>query len=113
MDTGKVWLVWMREYAYYLDPPARIDSVFGAWRWEEALEIPSNAELLGTLEKEGISHVLINHRFFLVDGNADYEEGRTDKLRARFNALLGEGALNAVDRNGPAVLYEVSSTGEE
>ena len=109
MDTGKIWLVWMREYAYYLDPPARIDSVFGAWRWEEALEAPSNTELLGALERDGISHVLINHRFFLVDGNADYVEGRTEKLQARFNALLGEGALYAVDRNGPALLYEVSS----
>ena len=32
-----------------------------------------------SLHHDNISHIAINHRFFLVDGNADLQEGRTEK----------------------------------
>ena len=107
----KVWLVWMRGYHYYLDKPARIDNVFGAWRFEALLEeVQSPQEFKNRLRADGIDAVVINHRFFLQDDNADTREGRTEELRRRFQGILDAAALNVAYSNGPITVYSLSES---
>ena len=111
-EDGRVWLVWMRGYTYYLPRPYRLDNVFEAWRLEALLDAHEQpAELRTALAEAGISHLLVNHRYFLVDGNADLHQGqgRTQRLHARFERALEAGALHPVERWGPVALYGVSA----
>ena len=108
---GRVWLVWMRGYTYYLTRPYRLDSVFEAWRLEALLDEHAEPAALGAaLERDGISHLLVNHRFFLVGGNADLRPGRTRQLEERFRRALGAGVLEPLERWGSVSLYGVTST---
>lgn len=106
--SGRVWLVWMRNKTYYLRRDFRVDCIFEAWRFEELLderEDPTAFE--AALVADGITHVLIHHRFFLVGRNADLEPGRTERLRRRFMAMVEAGALQPVRRWDYIALYEV------
>lgn len=108
-ESGRVWLVWMRGYTYYLRRPYRIDCVFEAWRFEALLDRTELAQHLGgALRADGISHLLINHRFFLQHDNADLRPGRTDLLRDRFAAALAAGELAPVHSWGTITLYAVA-----
>jgi hypothetical protein len=108
-EDGRVWLVWMRGYTYYLNRPYRLDCVFEAWRFEALLDASDAPRAVGAaLRKDGITHVLVNHRFFLQGGNADLQPGRTDRLRERFAAALAQGQLTVRKRWGPIALYEVA-----
>jgi len=116
MDISKVWLVWMRGYVYHLDHPFRVDSLLGAFRFEDLLEKTSSAnEFKETLKAEGISHVAINHRFFLEDENAEVDvegierQGRTQALRERFGILLQSHTLTLVEDLPPVKIYKVQS----
>jgi hypothetical protein len=105
---GRVWLVWMRGYTYYLDRPYRLDSVFEGWRFEALVEgSPDAAALHDALRAEGFSHVLVNRRFFLQGTSADTEPGRTRRLRARFDAFVAAGALVEDQRWGAVTLFRV------
>ncbi|HEY0838838.1 MAG TPA: phospholipid carrier-dependent glycosyltransferase [Vulgatibacter sp.] len=111
--SGKVWLVWMRGYTYYLRRPYRLDSVFEAHRLEALLdEAASPSAALDRLRAGGISHLLVNGRFFLQDGNADLRPGRTDKIRRLFDALVSQGDLRPITTWEKVVLYEVGPTGD-
>lgn len=106
---GRVWLVWMRGYTYYLDRPYRMDCVFEAWRLEALLEeVEEPGELAAKLHRDGITHLLINHRFFLQNGNADLRPGRTELLRERFAQALERSAVRRVESWGPVTLYAVA-----
>ena len=107
LNVNKVWLVWMRGYTYYLPMKYRVDSVFGAWRFEQLLEYDSE-HILNTLRENQFDHILINHRFFLVDDNADTSEGRTKNLQKRFEELIRLKILKPVEQHGPIILYEVN-----
>ena len=101
----------MRGYHYYLDKPARIDNVFGGWRFEKWLEeISDPAQFQARLEAEGIDAVVINLRFFLQDNNADTWNGRTVLLRERFSNLLQSGVLTEQHANGPVRVYSLSDS---
>lgn len=134
-NPTKVWLVWMKEYAYYLDYPARIDSVFGAWRFEQLLdeygEDPEKVRQI--LQSEEISHIVVHLKAFLVNGNADLTVGRTNKLQQAFMRLLQQGKISPVEKyshpvrvphkskiievsmenNKPVVLLEFVETGKK
>jgi len=106
-ESGKVWLVWMRGYTYYLRRPYRLDSVFEAYRLEALLdETESPDDFQAALEDAGITHLLIHRDFFLVDGNADLEPGRTARLQRRFLRLVSAGLLPTAKKWGPVELYE-------
>lgn len=108
----RVWLVWMRGYTWWLRREVREDMVFEAWRFEALLdEVVSPEHLKVALWEANVSHVLVNHRFFLVDDNADLEPGRTDRLRERFGRCVELGALEEVERWGPVALYAVGKPG--
>lgn len=106
---GRVWLVWTRGYTYYLDRPYRLDSVFEAWRLEALLdESPDLGAFQEALRRDGITHLLVNERFFLTGTNADLQPGRTERLRARWQGALNAGALVPTQRWGPVALYAVA-----
>ncbi len=108
-ETGRVWLVWMRGYTYYLRRDYRIDCVFEAWRLEALLDRSENATALGdALRSDGFTHLLVNHRFFLQGGNADLRPGRTDLLQRRFTAALDAGEIAPRASWGPVTLYAVA-----
>lgn len=109
-EDGRVWLVWMRGYTYYLHRPYRLDCVFEAWRFEALLDEAKDAASMGdALRRDGITHVLVNHRFFLQNDNADLRPGRTDLLRDRFAAALRAHELAEAKRWGSITLYRVAS----
>jgi hypothetical protein len=106
---GRVWLVWMRGYTYYLRRAYRIDCVFEAWRLEALLDRSENPTGFGdALRSDGITHLLVNHRFFLQDGNADLRPGRTDLLQRRFAAFRDAGEIAPRASWGPITLYAVA-----
>ncbi len=107
----KVWYVWMRGYTYYSPKEIRVDSVFGAWRFEKLLEQSERpTDVVLSLHRDNISHVVINHRFFLVDGNADLQEGRTEKLQLQFQLLIEDDLLIPVHQIKSVVIYKVTET---
>lgn len=112
-ETDKIWLVWMRGYHYYLDQPARIDSIIEGYRFENLLhEKGSPQEILASLKEDHISHIVINRRFFLVEGNADrLGEGVTEKLRESLFFLIQNGLLIQQKEFGNITIYSVSSSG--
>jgi hypothetical protein len=108
-DDGRVWLIWMRNKTYYLERDFRVDCIFEAWRFEELLEEHERPEALRqALIEQGITHLLIHHRFFLVGNNADLAPGRTQKLRERFVGLTEGGVLRPLRRWDYIALYEVA-----
>jgi hypothetical protein len=110
---GRVWLVWTRAYTYYLTRPYRLDCVFEGWRFEALVDAsPDAATLIAALRVDGITHVLVNERFFLRGESADTRRGRTARLRKRFAARLSEGVLVEAKRWGSFVLYRVGDLGE-
>ena len=111
IDTDTVWLVWMRGYHYYLDRAARIDNVFGAARFERLLLEQSPDEIHASLQKDKISHVVINWRFFLRDNNADYlGEGASVVIQDAFTQLIQTNKLQPVQQWGPVWIYEVEDS---
>ena len=110
-DDRKVWLVWMRGYHYYLNKPARLDNVFGGWRFERLLEEnESPQQFRAHLNSEKIDTLVINHRFFLQNDNADLWEGRTAQLRMRFQALIDSAVLLPTYQHGPVTVYSLSES---
>jgi hypothetical protein len=108
-EAGRVWLVWMRGYTYYLRRPYRIDCVFEAWRLEALLDRSENATLFGdALRSDGITHLLVNHRFFLQNGNADLRPGRTALLQSRFASFRDAGEIAPRASWGAITLYAVA-----
>jgi hypothetical protein len=108
-ETGRVWLVWMRGYTYYLRRDYRIDCVFEAWRLEALLDRSEDATRFGdALRADGFTHLLVNHRFFLQNGNADLRPGRTDLLRSRFAAFVDAGEIAPRASWGGITLYSVA-----
>ncbi len=105
---GKVWLVWMRAYTYYFPRDYRIDCVYEGWRLEELLEgAPDPASARVALERAGITHLLVNHAFFLQGRSADVTPGRTERLRRRWEVLVASGELRVLRAWGPVQLYAV------
>lgn len=112
--TERVWLVWTRGYTYYLNRPYRLDSVFEAWRLEALFdESPDLDAVHAALARDGITHLLIHHRFYLAGTNADLSPGRTARLRARFVSALEGGLLVPVRTWGPVTLYAVARPSPE
>jgi hypothetical protein len=110
---GRVWLVWMRNKTYYLERDFRVDCIFEAWRFEELLDAHEEpAAVAAELRREGFTHMLVHHRFFLVGRNADLEPGRTERLRERFVALMEAGVLRPVRRWDTIALYELAPSVE-
>jgi hypothetical protein len=110
-EGGRVWLVWMRGYTYYLRRPYREDMVFEGWRLEQLLDREADPkEVRAALAKDGITHLLVHHAFFLMGGNADLEPGRTARLRERFDVLVRLGLFRPVRAWGPITLYAVPPT---
>ncbi len=106
--AGRVWLVWTRGYTYYLDRAYRLDSVFEGWRFEALLDqAPDPAALGASLRADGITHVLVNRRYFLQGESADTEPGRTARLRGRFDAVLAAGTLVEEKRWKAMILFRV------
>ena len=106
---GRIWLLWMRNKTYYLEREFRVDCIFEAWRFEELLEDHEDPVALGAaLRRQGITHLLVHHRFFLVGRNADLQPGRTDRLRRRFVGLMEAGTLSPLRRWDYIALYEVA-----
>lgn len=113
-SAKKVWLVWMRGYHYYLDIPVRVDNVFGATRFERLLKDNSIEDIQHKLQEAGISHVVINMRFFLVDNNADYlDNGATKTLQIRFSEMIQNNILHIQKQYGPVWVYEVVESSED
>lgn len=105
---GRIWLVWMRNYTYYLRRPFKQDSVFEAYRFEALLdEAQDDAAVVSSLKADGITHLLIHHAFFLWNDNADLRPGRTRRIRERFASLGASGAFRALHSWGRITLYEV------
>ena len=108
-EAGRVWLVWMRGYTYYLRRPYRIDCVFESWRLEALLDRSANATFFGdALRSDGITHLLVNHRFFLQNENADLRPGRTDLLQSRFASFRDAGEIAPRASWGAITLYAVA-----
>ncbi len=108
LGANKVWLVWMRGYHYYLEPPVRLDNVFGATRFERLLYEKDTAQIVDSLQADNISHIAIHWRFFLTDQNADYlGEDATVQIQSRFNELIQNQILLPQKQWGPVWLYEV------
>ena len=98
----------MRGYVYYLDTDVRLDSVFGAWRFEALLDTTHKEEdIQQYFQQNKISHIAINHRFFLVDNNADLQEGRTQKLQQKWNVLLEKKVFLLIYQYNNVVVYEI------
>jgi 4-amino-4-deoxy-L-arabinose transferase-like glycosyltransferase len=107
--NGRVWLVWTRGYTYYLDRAYRLDPVFEGWRFEALLDrSPDPAAFLAALRADGITHVLVNERFFLRSTSADTEPGRTGRLRGRFAGVVASRVLVEERRWGRTVLFRVT-----
>lgn len=107
-EDGKVWLVWMRGYTYYLRRPYRYDAVFEGWRLEALLdESESPDDAVERFQRDGVTHLLVHHRFFLHADSADLRPGRTELLRQRFRGLVSAGALREVQAWDQVRLYEV------
>jgi hypothetical protein len=105
----KIWYIWMRGYTYYSTKNLRVDSVFGAWRFEEILDgANTTQEFMLYMKKENMSHIVINHRFFLVDNNADLEEGRTKKLQQKFDQLIEQKDLQPIHQIKNIVVYHIN-----
>jgi len=105
--NGKVWLVWTRNFTYYFKRPYRLDCVFEGYRFEALLDESGDDEaFVAQLRTLGVTHLLINHRFFLAGDNADTTPGRTERLRQRFSGLVDRGALAQVMQEGPVALYQ-------
>ncbi|MFH1468844.1 MAG: phospholipid carrier-dependent glycosyltransferase [Pseudomonadota bacterium] len=110
---GRIWLVWMRNKTYYLRRAFRVDCVFEAWRFEELLDAHEEpAETVAALRADGITHMLIHHRFFLAGKNADLTLGRTARLQRRFLELVQAGGLVPLRRWDYVALYEVGEVAE-
>lgn len=112
-EAQKIWLVWMRGYHYYLDHPVRIDSIIEGYRFENLLyekrEQPE--ELIMTLRKEQISHIVVNWRFFLQDENADrLGEGQTQRLQELMLSLIQQQQLKPEKTFGPVTVYSIESS---
>ena len=75
-------------------------------------ETRSPRELGDALRRDGISHLLVNQRFFLTRDNADLRPGRTALLQRRFDAALGSGELRLAERWGSVALFEVGDTAQ-
>ncbi len=106
---GKVWLVWMHNYTYYLRRPWRADQIFEDERFSNALDASDTpAAFARKLAADGISAVLLNERFFLTDDNADRGELRTPRLKQRFTDVVAAGVLVPVRRDRDVVLYRVA-----
>ena len=100
-----------RDYLLHLRRPYREDMVFEGWRLEQLLDrMADPKEVRAALAKDGITHLLVHHAFFLMGGNADLEPGRTVRLRQRFDALVRLGLLQPVRAWGPVTLYAVPPT---
>ena len=110
-EDGKVWLIWNRAYTYYIRRDHRIDVVFEAWRLEQLLdEASSQADVYAAFQQDNITHLLINHRFFLINSNADIEPGRTERIQQRFQGLLNSGMLQPKESWGALTLYAVADS---
>ncbi len=106
---GRIWLIWMRGKTYYLRRDYRMDCIFEAWRFEALLDEHERPEdVVAALQRDGITHLLIHHRFFLVGKNAELEPGRTERLRQRFVALADSGLLSPLRRWDYVALYQVA-----
>lgn len=106
-EDGRVWLVWMRAYTYDFPRAYRVDQVFEAWRLEELLDAAEGPADAGR-RLAGFTHLLVNHRFFLVGENADWDDpGRTERLRARWAALVQAGVVREARSWGPVTLWSV------
>ena len=107
--SGRLWLVWMRGYTYYLRRPYRLDCVFEGYRLEALLDGQKDPDnLRKALRTQGIDFLLINHRFFLKEDSADITTGRTVRLRSRFRDMLENGVIRVKGQWGVVVLYEVT-----
>jgi len=105
---GRIWLVWMRTPTYYLRRASRVDMVFEAWRFEALLDrVEDPAGVRRELSREGFTHLLVHGDFFLQDGNADLEPGRTARLQRRFQALIDTGVLSPVRQWRNITLFAV------
>ncbi|MBI3079388.1 MAG: glycosyltransferase family 39 protein [Deltaproteobacteria bacterium] len=63
---ARVFMVWMRNYGFYLDRPYYSDSVYEAYTIERVLSEAADAESVRTwFRQRGFTHLLINHRLFL------------------------------------------------
>ncbi len=106
--SGRVYLLWMRGYAYYLRRPYRLDSVFEEWRLAEALDAaPDPAELARALDAACVTHLLVGESRLLRAGSSDTAPGRTAALRRRWERAVADGALQLRARWGDVALYEV------
>ena len=113
-NAKKIWLVWMRGYHYYLDIPVRVDNVFGATRFERLLKDHPIKDIQHMLQEDGISHVVINMRFFLVDDNADYLDNEATKaIQIRFSEMIQNNILHIQKQYGPVWVYEVVESSED
>ena len=105
---GRVALVWMRGYTYYLRRPYVLDSVFEEWRIAEALDgAAAPSDFSRALAARGITHLLVNEPRLLRAGSSDTKPGRTEVLRRRWERAVAEGAIAERGRWGGIVLYEV------
>lgn len=110
-ETDKIWLVWMRGYHYYLEKPVRVDSVVEGFRLENVLfQYSDPRQAQQSLQKDNISHLAINWRFFLTDENADrLGDGATDMLKSRFSTFVAKGLFIPQKQFGPVWIYSISS----
>ena len=92
---NKVWLVYTRAYVYYLNAPFRLDNIVEDFRFAKQLRTHSADEWKYFLQEEGITHIIINHRFF---------------SSTEFQKLLDEKVLYPQISTQKTVLYEVSSS---
>jgi len=107
---GKIWLVWMHNYTYYLRRPWIADQIFEDYRFSALIEESADPQAFRrALEARGVTHVLLHQRFFLAEGSADTMPGRTEILRKRFGRILEDGVLVPRLQRREVVLYEVSS----
>jgi hypothetical protein len=108
-NIEKIWLVWSRGFTYPLHHPFRVDNVFGGWRWEQALlENRNIEEWIIFLKEEGISHLLINHRFFLHQIETKEEQ----RQHEAFQKLISAGVVRLVTQEKDMILYVVEPESE-
>jgi hypothetical protein len=107
--SGRIQLVWMRGYTYYLRRPYRLDPVFEEWRLAEALDgAQGPGDLARALRAAGITHLLVNEGRLLREGSSDTAPGRTETLRRRWERAVATGEVAARGRWGGVVLYKVA-----
>ncbi len=105
----KVWLVWCRGFTHPLRHPFRVDSVFGGWRWEQSLlHMQKTEDWNAFLEKDGISHILINHRLFLYQIETDEERIQQET----FQRLIETGVIRPIAQENNMILYVVGLESE-